>query len=88
MSDPKKISTVEADKKRLLDALRELKKDGVTLIDDRVGRPSVLSARPRVDVIDENRDPKSIENLMLDSLEHMSLEDGPADNDPYNRSLK
>ncbi len=89
MTDEKKISTLEADKKRLLDALRELKKEGVTLIDDRVGRPSVLSAKPRADVVDpQSTDPKSTENLLLEGLDRMFVEDSGTDSDPYNRRLK
>ncbi len=89
MTEEKKISTMEADKKRLLDALRELKKDGVTLIDDRIGRPAIISAKPRTDVIDEKPgNAKSTEKLMLDNLDRMFVEDGSTDNDPYNRRPK
>ena len=89
MTDEKKISTLEADKERLLDALRQLRKEGVTLIDDRVGRPAVLSAKPRADVAEpEPGKTKSTENLILDNLDRMFVEDGTTDNDPYNRRLK
>ncbi len=89
MTEEKKISTMEADKKRLLEALRELKKDGVTLIDDRIGRPAIISAKPRADVVDKKPgNAKSTENLMLDSLDHMFVEEGSTDNDPYNRRYK
>lgn len=89
MTDEKKISTMEADKKRLLEALRELKKEGVTLIDDRVGRPAVLSANPRTDVVAPERgNGKSTEHLLMDNLDQMFIEDGTTDNDPYNRCLK
>ncbi len=89
MTEEKKISTMAADKKRLLEALRELKKEGVTLIDDRIGRPAVISAKPRADVIEEKPgDAKSTENLLLDNLDRMFVEEGLTDNDPYNRRLK
>ncbi len=90
MSDKKKISTLEADKERLLDALRQLRKEGVTLIDDRVGRPAVISSQPRSSV-ESGGSGKNItptENLILESLDRLFIEETASDNDPYNKSIK
>jgi len=96
MTEEKKISTLEADKERLLEALRELRKDGVTIIDDRVGRPAVISAKPRAAVkpggpnnghgVVETVSPT--EKLILENIDRMFIEESVADNDPYNKSIK
>ncbi len=97
MTEEKKISTLEADKERLLEALRQLRKEGVTLIDDRVGRLAVMSAKPRADVLKPGepnkgngvvKTVKSTENLILENLDRMFIEESAADNDPYNKSIK
>ncbi len=94
MSEEKKISTLEADKERLLDALRQLRKDGVTLIDDRVGRPAVISAKARAAVKSVEasngvgKTVASTDNLILESLDRLFIEETAADNDPYNKSIK
>lgn len=88
MVDRKKITRAEAEKQRLLDALRELKKDGVMLIDDRVGRPVVISARSRTEVVESRKNEKSTELLLLENLDQMFIEESTADNDPYNRRFK
>jgi len=103
MSDKKKISTLEADKERLLEALRQLRKEGVTLIDDRVGRPAVLAPKARTEVkaAPTAKTTKngaragavestqgSSDELSLDNLDRLFIEESATDNDPYNKSIK
>lgn len=89
MSTDKKISTLEADKERLLDALRELRKEGVTLIDDRVGRPAVLPAKARTEVVNAGLEPDvDLETLLMDARDKLFIEESETDNDPYNKRLK
>ncbi|MFK8032131.1 MAG: hypothetical protein AB8G18_18015 [Gammaproteobacteria bacterium] len=85
MSDNKKISTLEADKERLLEALRELRKDGVTLIDDRVGRPAVVAAKPRAGVAETRQGGHtSADRHILDNIDRFLIEEPNNSNDPYN----
>lgn len=89
MNENKKISTLEADKERLLEALRELRKDGVTLIDDRVGRPAVLPVTKQAGVVDSSiGQRKSTEDLLWKNLDRLIIEEPEGETDPYNKGTK
>ncbi|MEM7082201.1 MAG: hypothetical protein AAF465_05665 [Pseudomonadota bacterium] len=87
MTDKAKISTLEADKERLLDALRQLRAEGVMLIDDRVGRPAVLPPRKRA-TVEPQRDGRPVDPYRIEGVDKLSIADGSSDTDPYNSRIK
>lgn len=85
MADLEKICTQEADRERLLEALKELRDQGVILIDDQAGRPQVVAAQGRVNV--KKSAEKTTDRLLLDNLESLYEIEEPGI-DPYNRRPK
>ena len=89
----KKQSTLEADRERLLDALLQLRKQGVTLIDDSVGRPVVVPSRVHcapAELVNQARGAQkdSSEPSSRSDTQRLFIQDTEFETNPYNRRLK
>lgn len=80
MSQPKKIYTETADKKRLLEALKKLQLDGVRIIDDRNGRAQVIPA-----VSDSADSGRRSDSPVFQELEAIFDLEDQVGTDPYNK---
>jgi len=82
MSEDEKISKNDAEKKRLLEALQQLHKEGVRILDDETGRPRIIPVIK--DAPETPRAPLSALQTMIESMLEIEDQNGT---DPYNNNI-